>query len=226
MSPAPAATASARCAATALELITMAGMGPPPKPAGERRRRNATVAMTRLPAGGRTGDPPRWPLMDDVVAVAQLDMTRRKADELELSLLEPELTGRQRAAAQKKLDVLQTAAAVLDRQIDAQRAAEAELWAELWATPQAVAWERLGWTREVAQYVRWKAKAEQGDLDASKEARQLADRLGLTPLALLRLRWEIAPDEVAEQRQERAARAPRSARQRMRVVDSDAAGGA
>jgi hypothetical protein len=198
-------------------------MGPPPKP--NARRRNAQVAMTRLPAGGRQGEPPRWPLIDDVVATAKRDMARRLADELELALLEPDLTGRQRAAAQRKLDGAQATATVLDKQIEAQTALESELWGELWATPQAVAWERLGWTREVAQYVRWKVKAELGDLDASKEARQLADRLGLTPLAMLRLRWEVAADEVAEQRQERTTRAKKSARQRLKVVDSDAVAG-
>lgn len=204
----------------------MAGMGPPPKPAGERRRRNATIAMTRLPAGGRQGDPPKWPLIDDVVATTHRDMARRQADEYELQLLEPDLQGRQRAAVQRKLDGAKSAATVLDKQIEATAALEAELWRDLWATPQAVAWERLGWTREVAQYVRWKVKAELGDLDSSKEARQLGDRLGLTPLALLRLRWEIAPDEVAEQRQERSTQArKKTARQRLRVVDSEAAGG-
>jgi len=204
----------------------MAGMGPPPKPAGERRRRNATVAMTRLPAGGRKGDPPRWPLIDDVVTTAQRDMARRQADELELQLLEPDLQGRQKAAAQRKLDAAQSMATVLDKQIEAQAALEAELWRDLWATPQATAWERLGWTREVAQYVRWKVKAELGDLDSSKEARQLADRLGLTPLAMLRLRWEVDADEVAEYREERTAQAAKkTARQRLRVVDSDAVAG-
>ena len=201
----------------------MAGMGPPPKPAGERRRRNATLAMTRLPAGGRQGDTPRWPLMDDVVASTQRDMARRQADEYELQLLEPDLQGRQRSAVQRKLDAAQSAATVLDKQIEAQAALEAELWRDLWATPQAVAWERLNWTREVAQYVRWKVKAELGDLDSSKEARQLGDRLGLTPLAMLRLRWEVAPDEVAVQRQERSSRSvPKSARQRLKVVDPGA----
>ncbi|MGW1134569.1 hypothetical protein [Streptomyces griseoluteus] len=205
----------------------MAGMGPPPKPAGERRRRNATVAMTRLPAGGRQGDPPKWPLIDDVVATTQRDMARRQADEYELQLLEPDLQGRQRASVQRKLDAAQSAATVLDKQIEATAALEAELWRDLWSTPQAVAWELLGWTREVAQYVRWKVKAELGDLDSSKEARQLGDRLGLTPLAMLRLRWEVAPDEVAEQRQERTTAArKKTARQRLRVVDSEAAGGA
>lgn len=204
----------------------MAGMGPPPKPAGERRRRNATVAMTRLPAGGRKGEPPRWPLIDDVVTTTQRDMARRQADELELQLLEPDLQGRQRAAVQRKLDAATSTATVLDKQIEAQAALEAELWRDLWATPQAVAWERLGWTREVAQYVRWKVKAELGDLDSSKEARQLSDRLGLSPLALLRLRWEIDADEVAEQREERTSQAgKKTARQRLRVVDSDAVAG-
>lgn len=204
----------------------MAGMGPPPKPAGERRRRNATVAMTRLPAGGREGDAPRWPLMDDVVTTAKRDMAQRQADELELALLEPELQGRAKSAAQRKLDAAQSQVVILDRQLEAQKQLEGELWRDLWATPQAAAWERLGWTREVAQYVRWKVQAELGDLDASKEARQLGDRLGLTPLAMLRLRWEIAPDEVAEQRQERRSRsAPKSARQRLKVVDPGAAAG-
>lgn len=201
----------------------MAGMGPPPK--SNARRRNAQVAMTRLPAGGREGEPPKWPLIDDVVTVAKRDMARRQADELELALMEPDLSGRERAAKQRKLDGAQAAATVLDKQIEAQAALENELWRDLWATPQAVAWERMGWTREVAQYVRWKVKAELGDLDASKEARQLGDRLGLTPLAMLRLRWEVAADEVAEQRQERTTRARKSARQRLKVVDSDAVAG-
>ncbi|GCD37951.1 hypothetical protein OEIGOIKO_05761 [Streptomyces chrestomyceticus JCM 4735] len=201
----------------------MAGMGPAPKP--NARRRNATVAMTKLPAGGRKGAPPKWPLPDDVVTVAKRDMAQRQADELELALLEPELTGRARSAAQRKLDAAQTAATVLGKQLETQARTEGELWAELWATPQAVAWERLGWTREVAQYVRWKVRAEMGDLDASKEARQLGDRLGLTPLAMLRLRWEVATDEVGEQRQERSARPARSARARLKVVDPEAAAG-
>lgn len=205
----------------------MGGMGPAPKPAGERRRRNATMATTKLPAGGRTGDPPPWPLLDDITMTVQLGTAQRMVDELELQLLEPTLTGRPKASAQRKLDGAQAQANILAAQMESARQVEAELWAELWATPQAAAWERLGWTREVAQYVRWKAKAEQGDMDASKEARQLADRLGLNPLAMLRLRWEVAPDEVAEQRQERTARRPASARQRLKVVDpGNAAGGA
>jgi len=129
-------------------------MGPAPKPGGQRRRRNAPLANTvKLPAEGRAGPPPAWPL-----------------------------GGRQSAA----LTVL---------------------WAQLWATPQAVAWEQLGWTRVVGRYARFLLKAEQPLASAALQAevRQLEDRLGLTPLSLLRLRWEIMTDEVAEQRGDRGA---------------------
>ncbi|MGH7393560.1 MAG: hypothetical protein ACREM3_29525 [Candidatus Rokuibacteriota bacterium] len=90
--------------------------------------------------------------------------------------------------------------------LDVVREAEDRMWAEVWATPQAVAWERLGWTRDVAQYVRWKVQAEMGDLDAAKEARMWSDRLGLNPKAMRMLLWEIVSDEVTERRREPAKR--------------------
>lgn len=88
---------------------------------------------------------------------------------------------------------------------------ELELWEKVWATPQAVAWERLRWPQEIGLYVRWLARAEFGDLEAGKEARLLGDRLGLNPLALLRLRWEIVTDEMAERRADRETRSSTSA---------------
>lgn len=98
--------------------------------------------MTRLPAEGRRGDPPAWPL---------------------------------------------------DGPSDAERA----VWREAWRTPHAVMWERLGHTRTVARFVRLLTAAEARGADARvlAEVRQLEDRLGLSPLALLRLRWEIFADE-------------------------------
>lgn len=140
--------------------------GPPPNP--NRRRRNATVAMTQLPAEGRQGEPPAWPL--------------GTADE-----------------------------------------AEAALWADLWATPQAVAWERLRYGREVALYVRWQLLAETGQTEAAKEARFWSDRLGLNPVAMLRLRWEIAADELGDQRADRTARtsaATSRSRRGLKAVDA------
>ena len=77
---------------------------------------------------------------------------------------------------------------------------ERKLWNDLWRTPQAVMWERTHAHREVAAYVRWSLLAETGDIKAAPEARQMSDRLGLTPLALRRLEWEIVEDELAEKR--------------------------
>lgn len=110
-------------------------------------RRNARVGPLVLPAEGRQGDAPDWPL--ESISVA-----------------------------------------------------EAGLWRELWATPQAVAWERHGWTRVVARYCRLAILAEDMNKDALSEARQLEDRLGLTPKAMRLLLWTVAPDEVAERRAE------------------------
>lgn len=87
-------------------------------------------------------------------------------------------------------------------------AAEGRVWAEVWATPQAAAWERLGWVRPVARYVRCLVASEKPAALASLlgEVRQLEDRLGLSPMSMLRLRWEIAPDEIAELREEKTPR--------------------
>lgn len=126
----------------------------PPAPNPHARRRNARIGPTSLPASGRKGPPPAWPLAahrDEAVS------TRERA-----------------------------------------------LWAELWRTPQAVAWERDRSAREVAMYVRWSIKAEGLDRDAASEARQLSDRLGLNSKALRALMWEIPADEVARTRAGRA----------------------
>lgn len=143
--------------------------GPPPKPAAQRRRRNAMPAETVLPGAGRQGLPPVWPLGD---------------------LLPGEL----------------------------------DLWRALWATPQAVAWERLGWPRVVARYTRLAVRADCPNASGPVlvETRQLEDRLGLSPLALRRLLWRVDDrDEVAERREDRAV----SSRDRMRAVDPDAVAG-
>jgi hypothetical protein len=122
--------------------------GPPPKADSERRRRNVlSTSTTFLPAEGRDGETPAWPLS--------------KA-----------------------------------------RKAEADLWKKLWITPQAAAWEALGWDRTVARYCRLLVDAEKTGAMTTllAEVRQMEDRLGLTPMSMLRLRWQIAVDQVAEVR--------------------------
>lgn len=206
----------------------MAGMGPPPKPADQRRRTNATVAMTRLPAEGRGNRrAPNWPLLPDLILSTRRDLAARKVEALECDYEELREAGQPVARIEKRLDQQREILAVTEAQMREQRKLEAVLWKDLWRLPQAVAWERNGWTRDVAAYVRHKTMAELGDLEHAKEARQWSDRLGLSPMALLRLRWEIVADETATRREERAApvAAPQSIRQRLRVVDPGAVAG-
>src|ERR1035437_7182691 len=74
---------------------------------------------------------------------------------------------------------------------------ELELWARLWKTPVSAAWEMLGWNDAVARYARLLALAERPKPLAMVliEVRQLEDRLGLSPMALLLLRWEVVDDQ-------------------------------
>lgn len=136
----------------------------PMPPKANPVRRNARVGPVVLPAEGRTGEIPAWPLL--MVSPTEMD-----------------------------------------------------LWRELWRTPQAVMWERFGWTRVVARYTRYVIAAEALDKDAMSEARQLEDRLGLSPKAMRLLLWTVATDEVAEKRAESAPADPaQSARGRIKAV--------
>lgn len=203
----------------------MAGMGPPPKADDQRRRRNATVAMTRLPADGRPGPAPEWPLIADVVLTTRHELAVARVRKLESDMADAKGMGNPTGLLERRLEQAQEKAAIMAAQLREQRTLETELWRELWALPQAVQWERLGWKRDVAQYVRHKVMAELGDLDGAREARQWSDRLGLSPMAMLRLRWEVTADEVGQRRDSRTA-APKSARARLKVVDAGAVAGA
>lgn len=79
--------------------------------------------------------------------------------------------------------------------------AEQKLWRQLWASPQAVAWEALAWARTVARYTRLAIQAEKPGIHASfvGEVRQLEDRLGLNPKAMKSLAWEIDDEPRAEE---------------------------
>jgi hypothetical protein len=89
----------------------------------------------------------------------------------------------------------------LDWPLDRPSRRELTLWARLWQTPQAVAWEALDWADVVARYARVLTVAEKrgAPYPAMAEARQLEDRLGLTPMSLLKLRWSIVDEQASEQ---------------------------
>ncbi|MBT2213468.1 hypothetical protein [Actinomadura sp. NEAU-AAG7] len=114
-------------------------MPTPPKWNPARGKTQGRGPVT-LPAEGRVGDPPPWPLDGKP--------TRR----------------------------------------------EAAAWRALWALPQAVAWERFGWTRGIARYCRHMVRAEASDASPALLAQTLAmeDRLGLTPKGMRLLLWEVA----------------------------------
>ncbi|SBV27554.1 hypothetical protein GA0070620_3078 [Micromonospora krabiensis] len=133
----------------------------PQPPKHDPARRNARVGPVLLPAEGRKGEPPVWPLPG-------------------------KMSG-----------------------------AEREAWAQLWATPQAVAWEQMGWTRTVARYCRVMVAAEKTDATAALLAQvtALEDRLGLTPKSMRLLLWQIASDEVGVQREK-----SQGARDRIKAV--------
>lgn len=143
---------------------------PGPAPKFEPARRNTRTGPIQLPAEGRKGKPPAWPL-----ASTWEDAGKRRY--------------------------------------------EARVWRDLWASPQAVAWDRMGpaTTREVARYCRLLVDLEFGAEDKPAalhgQATALADRLGLTPKAMRLLLWEIVADQVGEQRQ-----AGTSARDRMKAL--------
>lgn len=201
----------------------MAGTGPAPKHPDQRARRNASMAMTRLPAEGRKGRAPAWPFDADLATETAIFDAKRQIKDVEQEL-DWATTSRDRSAqrrklerAKKKLAEAQALKAFLAKN-------ERRLWTDVWKTPQATQWEKLGWTREVAQYVRHKVKGEGGSLDDAKEARQLSDRLGLSPLALLRLRWEIVDTGEPKRAPSRRSKRNSSRYRNLKVVGGTDAG--
>ena len=71
-------------------------------------------------------------------------------------------------------------------------------WDELWSLPQALMWERDNALDVVARYASLRAlvqnpqSLEDVNAAALSEVRQLEDRLGLSPMAMKRMQWEIS----------------------------------
>jgi len=95
---------------------------------------------------------------------------------------------------------------------------EAFLWAEMWARPQAVAWEDNGQEWEVALFVRSLARAEQPSAPIQMRVltRQFMDALGLTIAGMRVNRWTLGEPE--QTRAKASAATGPSARDRLRLV--------
>lgn len=192
--------------------------GPAPDPNALPRVRDKGEWKV-LPKEGRTGTPPQWPLPPDVRAQAQLEHTERRAAEVRDQWANAE-DSRKAASVAKKLDRLEGALAEM-RAVMAQREQmELALWAELWAMPQALVWERQSQQWEVALYARRMIEAQERDsaVNLSTLVRQMADSLGLTTPGLRSNRWTIEADPSAISETSPAEPARSKARDRLKVV--------
>lgn len=191
--------------------------GPAPKRPEHRARRNATVAMVRLPADGRKGRTPAWPLGADVETETEIFLLKQEIAQISDDA-RWETTARERAAQRRRLARAHKRLVELDARKKFAAKVERQIWTALWKTPQATQWEKRAWYREVALYARHQAKGEAGSLEDSKEARQREDRLGLNDMAMLRLRWEIVPMAAAGTTPSRRSRQNSERYRGLRVV--------
>lgn len=170
--------------------------GPQADPLSGRSDRRG-ISLSALPSEGRKADPPMaWPLSSPAVYIESFENGRPV----------------------KQLDEPAT---------EERRAAEQALWAEVWTYPQAVAWERDRWRwNVVALWVRTFLVCAGPEAKAADKAslHRFGDQLGLTPAGLRENGWAIAPDEVDERRQEKAATVDKPAagpQRRLRAVNGD-----
>ena len=177
--------------------------GPLPKHPSKRQRRNASIALKPLPAAGRVGRCPHFPLPEHPKAGEARALERLAQDLHEEIIVEDD--GRKRRRLEERKARAQVLAARLEDEVQKLDELERKLWKQLWETPMAVEWERLNWVYEVAQFCRHRAMGLLGDRRESKSALAYSDRLGLTPAGLLRLRWEVAQVAVMEDQRPRAS---------------------
>jgi hypothetical protein len=97
---------------------------------------------------------------------------------------------------------------------------ESEVWAQFWAKPQAIVWERDQIFEPVAMFVRQYIEGMERKASAEnrKTVRMMFADLYLTSDSMARARLRIAPDEVEAKRAE-VKPARKSARSRLKVVD-------
>ena len=178
-------------------------MSAPKHPSVRARRNNPKAGFTSLPAGGRKGQAPAWPLPADTKSTATLELMEDRTASL-VAEIENAEDGRTKGRLRRTLDKQERETAILRLQVQQQHDLESDMWAMLWSTPQAQMWEdSAAFERALAQFVRWNVKGEQGDLDAAKEARIRGKEFGLTPLTLMGLKAEIERAGEAEDKGER-----------------------
>jgi hypothetical protein len=179
--------------------------GPPPDPQALRRDRDGKNWIV-LPAAGRDGPAPEWPLTGATAHILPLTPSW-------ISQVEDE------EQKQRLLDQIESEASVLFSR-------EVELWKREWRRPQAVEWERNGQELEVALYVRALVAAEAPDAKVTLRTlvKQQQEALGISLPGLARNNWkigEVAPAAAAG-RSTSATKSSKSARDRFAVIDGGA----
>lgn len=162
--------------------------GPAPDPNALTRDKVRKSALNgewvKLPASGRKGRTPPWPLDREKAP------TKAEVKELEA-----------RAADLENELAAEAASAELARIEKVQRIQKREgvLWARLWRKPQAIVWDLFGQHDEVAIYVRTLVDSEQIGARPNVRTllRQQQEALGLSLPGLARNRWVIVDDEAA-----------------------------
>lgn len=169
--------------------------GPLPKPAGQRRRRNApTIPTTELPAEGRKGPAPKCPKVLGKPGKAWWSWAWKLPQALGWSSGDLYALAR-RAELEDVLEVLDAGDQAFDL------ADYLDLDADLRAANQRL--------RSVIGTLR----AQAGNRSSVvREMRELDDRFGLTPKGFAALRWRIV--EKAEEPEKQQSAAPSAARRR------------
>lgn len=98
-------------------------------------------------------------------------------------------------------------------------------WRRLWHKPQATQWDEDDaelYRLLVIEDRLWKGEASAAEL---AEARQIEDRHGLNPKAMLQLRWRLGQVREDDQAEPEERRATSGRFDHLRVVEGDAAAG-